>query len=49
MLSSASQDLIDGYHFYEQQANSAGSYFLDSLVLRHRFLSYYCECPPEIF
>ncbi|HED34268.1 MAG TPA: type II toxin-antitoxin system RelE/ParE family toxin [Gammaproteobacteria bacterium] len=31
ILSSASQDLIDGYHFYEQQANSVGSYFLDSL------------------
>lgn len=31
ILSSASQDLIDGYHFYEQQANGVGSYFLDSL------------------
>ncbi len=27
ILSSASQDLIDGYHFYEQQANGVGSYF----------------------
>jgi len=31
ILSSASQDLIAGYHFYEQQANGVGSYFLDSL------------------
>ena len=31
ILSSASQDLIDGYHFYEQQAGGIGSYFLDSL------------------
>ncbi len=31
ILSSASQDLIDGYHFYEAQAEGVGSYFLDSL------------------
>ena len=31
ILSSASQDLIDGYHFYEEQADGIGSYFLDSL------------------
>jgi len=31
ILSSASQDLVDGYHFYEQQAEGIGSYFLDSL------------------
>ena len=31
ILSSASQDLIDGYHFYEDQAEGVGSYFLDSL------------------
>ena len=31
ILSSTSQDLIDGYHFYEDQAEGVGSYFLDSL------------------
>ena len=31
ILSSASQDLVDGYRFYEQQADGVGSYFLDSL------------------
>lgn len=31
ILASASQDLIDGYHFYEKQAKGIGTYFLDSL------------------
>ncbi len=31
ILSSAIQDLIDGYWFYEKQAEGLGSYFLDSL------------------
>ena len=31
ILSSASQDLIDGYWFYEKQAEGLGTYFLDSL------------------
>jgi plasmid stabilization system protein ParE len=31
ILSSASQDLIDGYFFYDKQTESVGSYFLDSL------------------
>jgi hypothetical protein len=31
ILSVASQDLIDGYHFYENQSEGVGSYFLDSL------------------
>ena len=31
ILSSASQDLIDGYWFYEKQAERLGTYFLDSL------------------
>lgn len=28
---SAHQDLIDGYRFYEQQAEGLGTYFLDTL------------------
>ena len=31
ILSSASQDLIDGYWFYEKQAEGLGTYFLDTL------------------
>lgn len=31
ILKSASQDLVDGYYFYEKQADGLGSYFLDSL------------------
>jgi hypothetical protein len=31
ILASASQDLIDGYWFYEKQAEGLGTYFLDSL------------------
>jgi len=31
ILASATQDLIDGYWFYEKQAEGLGSYFLDTL------------------
>ena len=31
LLRSASQDLIDGYWFYEKQSHGLGSYFVDSL------------------
>ncbi len=31
ILGSASQDLIDGYWFYEKQAEGIGAYFVDSL------------------
>ncbi len=31
ILASATQDLIDGYKFYERQSNLLGNYFLDSL------------------
>jgi len=31
ILASASRDLVDGYHFYEQQSEGLGDYFLDSL------------------
>ena len=31
ILSSASQDLIEGYRFYERQSKGVGSYFLNSL------------------
>jgi hypothetical protein len=31
ILASASRDLVDGYRFYESQAEGVGTYFLDSL------------------
>ena len=31
ILASASQDLVDGCRFYEEQAEGVGAYFLDSL------------------
>lgn len=31
LTSSAEQDLLDGYYFYERQAEGVGTYFLDSL------------------
>ncbi|MBA1445078.1 MAG: type II toxin-antitoxin system RelE/ParE family toxin [Chromatiales bacterium] len=31
ILGSATQDLIEGHHFYEHQAEGLGEYFLDSL------------------
>lgn len=31
ILSSAAQDLVEGYRFYENQAEGIGNYFLDSL------------------
>jgi hypothetical protein len=31
ILDSATQDLIDGAHFYERQEQGLGEYFLDSL------------------
>jgi len=31
ILPAAQQDLLDGFHFYEQQAEGIGDYFLDAL------------------
>jgi hypothetical protein len=31
ILASASQDLVDGYYFYEKQAEGVGDYFLNTL------------------
>lgn len=31
ILPAANEDLINGYHFYEQQSQGLGAYFLDSL------------------
>ena len=31
ILESARKDLVDGFHFYEKQADGIGSYFLESM------------------
>ena len=31
ILESARRDLVDGFYFYEKQANGIGSYFLESM------------------
>ena len=31
ILESARNDLVDGFYFYEKQADGVGSYFLDSI------------------
>jgi hypothetical protein len=31
VLESALKDLVDGFHFYEKQADGIGSYFLESM------------------
>lgn len=31
ILAAARSDLVDGYHFYERQAEGVGRYFLDTL------------------
>ncbi|MBK8132171.1 MAG: type II toxin-antitoxin system RelE/ParE family toxin [Gammaproteobacteria bacterium] len=32
ILGAARQDLLDGYRFYEKQAEAVGAYFLDTLI-----------------
>ena len=49
ILSSANEDLINGYHFYEQQAEGLGSYFLDSLFSDIDSLIIYHEIHPMFF
>lgn len=49
ILASASQDLIDGYWFYEKQAKGLGSYFLDSLFSDIDSLAVYAGIHPKHF
>ena len=45
ILESARKDLVDGYYFYEKQAEGIGKYFLEShrlLSERFPFAVYYC-------
>jgi plasmid stabilization system protein ParE len=49
ILESASQDLIDGFHFYEKQAIGLGNYFLDSLFSDIDSLQVYVGIHPIYF
>jgi len=49
ILESASQDLIDGFHFYEKQAIGLGNYFLDSLFSDIDSLQVYAGIQPIYF
>ena len=49
ILTSASQDLIDGFHFYERQSEGLGIYFLDSLFSDIESLKLYAGIHPIFF
>ena len=49
ILSSASQDLIDGYWFYEKQSEELGAYFLDTLFSDIDSLAIYAGIHPIYF
>jgi len=49
ILDSASQDLIDGYHFYEKQESGLGDYFIDSLFSDIDSLQIYAGIHPIFF
>ena len=49
ILPSSSQDLIDGYWFYEKQSKDLGSYFLDTLFSDIDSLAIYAGIHPIYF
>lgn len=49
ILQSASQDLIDGFHFYEKQSVGLGNYFIDSLFSDIDSLQIYVGIHPIYF
>ncbi len=49
ILTSASQDLIAGYRFYEKQAEGLGTYFLDTLYSDIDSLAIYGGIHPLYF
>lgn len=49
ILESASQFLIDGFHFYEKQAIGLGNYFLDGLFSDVDSLQVYARIHPIYF
>lgn len=49
ILESASQDLIDGFHFYEKQSVGLGGYFIDTLFSDIDSLQIYAGIHPIYF
>jgi len=49
ILDPAKQDLLDGYRFYEDQAEGVGRYFLDSLYSDIDSLKLYAGIHPKKF
>ena len=49
ILYSASQDLVDGFHFYEKQDLGLGDYFIDSLFSDIDSLQIYAGIHPTFF
>ncbi len=49
ILDSASQDLVDGFHFYEKQELGLGDYFIDSLFSDIDSLQIYAGIHPTFF
>jgi len=49
ILPAANEDLINGYHFYEQQQTGIGDYFLDSLFSDIDSLLIYQGIHPNCF
>ena len=49
ILDSASQDLLDGFYFYEKQAPGLGNYFVDSLFSDIDSLQIYAGIHPVFF
>lgn len=49
ILESASQDLVDGFHFYEKQSIGLGNYFIDSLFSDIDSLQIYAGIHPIYF
>ena len=48
ILASASQDLIDGYWFYEKQSEGLGTYFIDTLYSDIDSLTIYAGIHPYL-
>lgn len=49
ILSAAREDLLEGYRFYERQAEGIGRYFLDSLYADIESLRLYAGIHPVVF
>lgn len=49
ILESAKEDLIEGYHFYEEQAPGLGTYFIDALFSDIDSLAIYAGLHAKVY